>query len=205
MRLVDILFRGGHLSERALTELCFSGDRPAHLDHCDICAERAVALGRWLDDVRAVAIDEADTAFPAERLAAQQTQILRRLEQIDRPKRVIAFPAGQPRERERVVRGVRPAWVGFAAAAGLVLGLLGDQITTRVLARHDRVSARPAAQTQQAPAPATVAQTPVVAYDDLTDLDLQDRPFIEELALIDANTPHMIGRQIVLPMSSSGR
>jgi len=206
VRLVDILVRGGHLSERVLTELCFSGDRPAHLDRCDICAERAVALGRWLDDVRAVAIEEADTAFPAERLAAQQTQILRRLEQADRPKRVIAFPAGQPRERERVVRGVRPAWVGFAAAAGLVLGLIGDQITVRVLARHDRVSARPAAQAQQVPAPAIVAPPPVVAaYDVLTDLDLQDRPIIEELALIDANTPHMIGRQIVLPTSSSGR
>jgi hypothetical protein len=204
VRLVDIVFRGGHLSERALTELCFNGDRPAHLDRCDICAERAVALGRWLDDVREVATDEADAAFPAERLAAQQTQILRRLEQVDRPKRVIAFPAGQPRERERVVRGVRPAWVGFAAAAGLVLGLLGNQITGRVLGRHDRVPARPAAQTQQAPA--TVVQTPVAAaYDVLTDLDLQDRPFIEELALIDANTPHMIGRQIVLPTSSSGR
>jgi hypothetical protein len=204
VRLADFLFRGGHLSERALTELCFSGDRPAHLDRCDLCAERALALGRWLDDVREVADEEADAAFPAEQLAAQQAQILRRLEQIDRPVRVIAFPAGQGRERaDRAVRGVRPAWVGFAAAAGLVLGLVGDQITTRILTRHDTRSARTAVQVQQ---PVPSAPAPVAApYDILTDLDVQDRPFIEELALIDANTPHMIGRQIVLPISNTGR
>ena len=63
MRLSDRLFRRGHLSERALIDALLSGDRPAHLDRCDICAERAVDLGRWMDDVRTTGIEAADAAF----------------------------------------------------------------------------------------------------------------------------------------------
>jgi len=203
VRLADIVFRGGHLSDRALTDICLSGDRPLHLDRCEICAERADALGRWLDDVRAVAVEEADAAFPTERLAAQQTQILRRLEQIDRPVRVIAFP-GQTRDRsERVVRGIRPAWVGFAAAAGLVLGLLGGQLTSRLTARHDL--ARPI-QVQVPSAQPATASTQPVSYD-LADLDLQDRLFIEELEPIDSFTPRSMGgiNPLVVRTSQAGR
>jgi hypothetical protein len=198
VRLVDVVFRRGHLSDRALTDICLTGDRPLHLDQCEICAERADALGRWLDDVRAVAVEEADAAFPAERLAAQQGQILRRLEQIDRPVRVIAFP-GQSRERgERVVRGIRPAWVGFAAAAGLVLGLLGGQVTSRLTARHE--VARPPIQATQ------VAAQPVsYEFADL-DLDLQDRPLLEYFAGLDAYTPHAVSPgDLAIRTSQRGR
>ena len=51
MRLIDAVFRQGHLSEQALVEAVMTGERPAHLDRCDLCADRAVELGRWLDDV----------------------------------------------------------------------------------------------------------------------------------------------------------
>ena len=48
---------------------------------------------RWLTGIGDdAAVAEADEAFPAERLAAQQAQILRRLEALERPARVIAFP-----------------------------------------------------------------------------------------------------------------
>jgi hypothetical protein len=132
VRLSDRLFRRGHLSERALVDALFSGNRPAHLDRCDICADRAVDLGRWLDDVRVAGVEAADAAFTPERLALQQTQILRRLEQLDQPARVIAFP-GQTRsgERDSADRRVAPAWVGVAAAAGLVLGVIGGQVSAR--------------------------------------------------------------------------
>jgi hypothetical protein len=93
VRLADTILRRGHLSERALAEVYLAGERPLHLDRCHFCAERAVELSRWLDEVRAVGLDEADAAFPPERLAAQQAQILRRLEQVDRPARVISFSA----------------------------------------------------------------------------------------------------------------
>ena len=60
MRLADTIFRRGHLSERALAEVCMTGERPLHLDRCDICAERAVEFGRWLEDVRQVGLEDAE-------------------------------------------------------------------------------------------------------------------------------------------------
>jgi hypothetical protein len=150
MRLVDVLVRQGHLSERALVEAVMSGDRPFHLDRCDVCAARAVELNRWLDAVRITAIDAADEAFPQERLAAQQAQILRKLEQLDEPARVIAFPRQiRPDGREAGTRRVAPGWLGVAAAVGLVVGVIGGQITARV---------------GEAPAPVAVAPpTPVTS------------------------------------------
>ena len=188
MRLVDAVLRQGHLSEQALVEALMTGERPAHLDKCDICADRAVELGRWLDDVRAVGIEAADRAFPPERLAAQQAQILRRLEQLDEPARVIAFPAAtRAQGRESTGRRVAPAWVGIAAAAGLVIGVIGGQWSARLLP-----SAPPPASTVaavQPPAPAPV-QEPIVLPSSLFDLDL-DGPGAPSLAPINDLTPTM--------------
>jgi hypothetical protein len=132
MGLVDIVFRQGHLSERALVDAITTGARPLHLDRCDICAERAVRIGRWMDDVKTDAVELADHVFTPERLAAQQQQILRRLEQLDHPARVIAFPAAGRAEAHGLAgRRVAVSWVGVAAAAGLMLGLVGGQITAR--------------------------------------------------------------------------
>ena len=133
MRLVDAVLRQGHLSERALVDAIMTGDRPLHLDRCDICAERAVDLGRWLDEARAIGTEAADAAFPAERLSAQHVQIMRKLEQLDQPSRVINFPSLSRREiRSSSDRRVAPAWVGVAAAAGLAIGLVGGQLTARL-------------------------------------------------------------------------
>ena len=152
MRLVDAILRQGHLSEGAIVEALMTGDRPRHLDRCDICAARAVEMNRWLDAVRAAAIDAADEAFPAERLAAQQAQIQRRLAQLDEPARVLAFPAQYRLDaRENGRRRVAPAWVGVAAAAGLIVGVVGGQVTARIN--------QPAAP---APVPATATTTPPV-------------------------------------------
>lgn len=148
MRLVDMLFRQGHLSERALVDAIMSGDRPFHLDRCDICATRAVELNRWLDIVQTTAIEAADDAFPPERLAAQQGQILRRLEQLDEPSRIIAFPRQTMREaREAGSRRVAPGWVGVAAAVGLVVGAIGGQFTARATEPSAPVAAAPAVPT----------------------------------------------------------
>jgi hypothetical protein len=151
MRLVDALLRQGHLSERAIVEALMTGDRPLHLDRCDVCAARAVDMNRWLDAVKFAAIDAADEAFPQERLTAQQAQIQRRLAQLDEPARVITFP-GQHRleARDAGRRRVAPAWVGVAAAAGLVVGVIGGQ----VMARND-------VPTAVAPAPAAVTTAPL--------------------------------------------
>ena len=133
MRLIDTLFRQGHLSERALIDAIVAGERPQHLDRCDICAERAVARARWMDELPADATDLADDVFTPERLQAQQQQVMRRLEQLDQPARVIAFPAaGRADANGASGRRVAASWVAVAAAAGLVIGVIGGQVSARL-------------------------------------------------------------------------
>ena len=132
MRLIDVVFRQGHLSEQALIEAVAGGERPRHLDQCDLCAERAVAVGRWMDEVQLDATEAADAVFTPDQLAAQQSQILRRLEQLDNPARVIAFPVAGRTGRETGGRRVSASWVGVAAAAGLVIGIVGGQVSARL-------------------------------------------------------------------------
>jgi hypothetical protein len=185
VRLIDGLFRRGHLSERALVDALLIGDRPVHLDRCDICADRAVDLGRWLDDVKTAGVEAADAAFSPERLAMQQTQILRRLEQLDQPARVIAFPT-QARlgQRDPNDRRVAPAWVGIAAAAGLVLGLVGGQVSARIGgARQPAVPAQVVVQADEGPAISTAR----LSQPDL-DLDLEGLN-IPALDAVDGITP----------------
>ena len=153
MRLTDMLFRQGHLSDRAVNEALLTGERPAHLDRCDLCSQRAAELNRWLDEIRTIGVDAADDVFTPERLAAQHAQILRKIEQVDEPPRVISFPAASKSKatREGSMRRVAPAWVGVAAAAGLALGVVGGQLSARL-------TMQPVVITQ---APATAAVAPV--------------------------------------------
>jgi hypothetical protein len=132
VRLIDSMFRQGHLSDRAINEAVITGERPAHLDQCDLCAERAREASLWLDDIREAAVGEADRIFTAERLNAQQAHVMRRLEQADEPSRVIAFPHASRGARDPQSRRVAPAWVGVAAAAGLILGVVGGQLSARL-------------------------------------------------------------------------
>jgi hypothetical protein len=132
VRLIDVVFRQGHLSEQALIEAIAGGQRPLHLDRCDVCAERALAVSRWMDEVQLDATETADAVFTPEHLATQQSQILRRLEQLDSPARVIAFPAAGRTGREAGGRRVAASWVGVAAAAGLVIGIVGGQVSARL-------------------------------------------------------------------------
>ena len=193
MRLSDRIFRGGHLSERALVEALATGDRPEHLDRCDICAERAVALSRWLDDVRATGVEAADAAFPPERLAFQQTQILRRLEQLVQPARVIAFPSqARLTHREAGDRRVAPGWLGVAAAAGVVLGVFGGQLIPRQ--GPQLTPANPAAEVvppAAVTAPVAMADTPSMrSLSSLLDMEF-DTP-VKSLELVDDLTPRLM-------------
>jgi len=71
--------------------------------------------------------------FSPERLQAQQQQVLRRLEQLDQPARVIAFPAATRAELNGSTgRRVAVSWVGVAAAAGLVIGVVSGQVSARL-------------------------------------------------------------------------
>jgi hypothetical protein len=135
VRFADLILRQGHLSERTIVDAVMSGNRPAHLDRCDICASRAVDLSRWLDDTREIGLESADAAFPPEQLAAQRAQILRKLEQLDEPSRVISFPRHTARVDEPASgRRVAASWVAIAAAAGLIVGVVGGQVSARLAA-----------------------------------------------------------------------
>src|SRR5690606_7636115 len=100
---------------------------------------------------------------PPEKLALQQSQIMRRLEQLDAPPRVIAFPAqAVSAPRTDMGRRVAPAWVGVAAAAGLVIGIIGGQVSARLT--PTTANAPAPVQTQQAdPEPSVTVVQPVNA------------------------------------------
>jgi hypothetical protein len=134
VRIADTLLRRGHLSEDTLVEAWYAGTHPAHLDTCDVCAERALEVSRWLEQTRELGIAEADAAFPAERLAAQQSQILRKLEQLDRPAKLLSFPRvtaemSAPVDLAGHGHRVSSRWIAAAAAAGLILGVIGGRLS----------------------------------------------------------------------------
>ncbi|HXT30600.1 MAG TPA: hypothetical protein VN716_15005, partial [Vicinamibacterales bacterium] len=124
MSLLDRLARG-HLTDRQFAELWATsqstGVTDPHLDACADCRRRFEAFDRWVNGIGDELRTEADDAFPAERLTVQQAQIARRLETLERPARVLAFP----KAARAVISGnshVR-RWVTVAAAAGLIAGV----------------------------------------------------------------------------------
>jgi hypothetical protein len=181
--VTDTLFRGGHLSDRAVVDACMTGDRPAHMDRCDICAERALDLGRWMDDVRAVAEADIDAVFPAERLAAQQSQIMRKLEQLDQPARVIAFPKHIKLDGQHQRRGIAPGWLAVAAAAGLLFGVAGSQITSRFTNSPAQTTATNVVPTAAQPDAETVARVQQV------DKEVSERVRMSSVDALDQATP----------------
>lgn len=186
MPFVNALLRRGHLSDRNLVEAWQSGNRPPHLDRCEICLTRVVELTRWLDDVRDAAVQEADAAFPPERLAAQQAQIFRRLEHLDHPARLLAFPGSQAaggNDDGNRHRRLWPAWVAAGVtgvAAGLVLGVFADRVVNLETAK------RQAAQVSASEAARMASQSDDEAM--LIDADFT-RPHVVTLASLDEATP----------------
>src|SRR5687767_11349566 len=98
-------------------------------------------IARLLAEYSEAVTAEADAAFPAERLARQQTRILQRLEQEGRPGRVIAFPAGHAHEPPplRARPGMR--WIAGAAAAGLIIGVVAGHLTHDFSTRAPQIAA----------------------------------------------------------------
>lgn len=154
-----------HLSDDRLIEICFdlevtSSDR-AHLRACDACESRRSNLAGTLDDIDAAMTQDADDAFPAERLARQRARILQRVDQDGRPGRVITFPAGQP--HEGTPRRVRPArWgaVAAAVAASFLVGLLAEHLA------HEIPGSRQSMPAQRMQASVPITQVRPAASDD---------------------------------------
>jgi hypothetical protein len=153
---------GGHLDDGAFAEIWSaavdSGQTASHhhLAECAECRDRYDAFVSWLDRIHDDARDEADEAFPPERLAVQQAQVLRRLEAIERPARVIVFPKfARP---VTSTQGHAQRWVAGAAAAGLLIGLAAGQFVDI----RDAFTPRRTAPSQATQTARVLAQTPVV-------------------------------------------
>ena len=173
-----------------------AGSHP-HIASCAPCRSRYAALTAWADGLRADAFAEADEIFTPERLAAQQGQIFRRLEAMERPARVIAFPRfGRPVTSNR---SNAQRWIGAAAAAGLFVGLAAGQIMDlRWPTGRGAADPGPIAQTSQS-ARTTGGVTPVSVS--LSDEELfynpDARSSASPLDAIDAITPRT--RDLDLP------
>ena len=155
-----------HLSDDQLIDACLGvpeAGAQQHLLGCAACEARRTAVGHMLTDVTDVAVAEADAAFSPERLARQHARILQRVDQDGRPARVIVFPAGQG--PSPTLLHPRPArrWVAAAAAAGLVLGVLGGHFA-RNLTGFDGAPTQ--AVVSQAPGPAAVRTISMTAEDE---------------------------------------
>jgi hypothetical protein len=75
---------------------------------------------------RAAACAEADAHFDDRALEAQRHKILARLAHLGHPARVLRFPKASYSDLPAV--GVNRRWISVAAAAGLIIGLLGGQL-----------------------------------------------------------------------------
>jgi hypothetical protein len=75
---------------------------------------------------RAAASAEADAHFDERALETQRHKILARLANLGHPARVIRFPKAPAGEMPAT--GVNRRWISVAAAAGLLIGLLGGQL-----------------------------------------------------------------------------
>jgi len=188
-----------HLSDDALVRLWTEGLESAmplhpHLAACAVCRARLDTLAHWIDSVGDTLRDEADEMLTPDRLASQQAQIARRLEAIDRPARVLAFP----KAARAVISGhsnVR-RWVTVAAAACLIAGFgLGQVFPVRRAIQQQHVMAPPTLTQPQAQERARVI-TPEVTSDEELLSDAFTRSHVQTLSALDDMTPH--ARDIVL-------
>jgi len=196
--------RPRHLDDDRLYE-CYVAQRrgepvdpPAaeHLTDCEPCAAQFAEMARLMDMVRIEGEAEADAVFTPERLREQQQQILRRMDAVARPARVLSFPGRMMQRTIRVSTLRSPRWTAAAAAAGLFLGIAlgasyewesrGRMLPT--LVSRNSLGSRGA---HLAPVPSRGAGDG--AADEAFMMELEtalDRPHTRELAAFDAFTPH---------------
>lgn len=124
-----------HLTEQQLIEVCLDdtpdAEHPAraeHLEHCGECQARHSEFVTLLTDVSRAAAADAEGAFSDDRLARQRDVIMERVAQASAVGRVITFPAG-PARSSLPAGPSGSRWVAAAAAAGLVIGLLGGHLS----------------------------------------------------------------------------
>ncbi len=194
MSLLERLGRG-HLTDvqfaKYWAEPKTEGSAHPHLAACDACRARYAEFERWVTGIGDALRDEADEAFSGERLAFQQAQIARRLETLERPARVIAFP----KAARAVISGnshVR-RWVTVAAAAGLIAGVgLGEVVPLRHVIEQRRTAQTPVLDAPMtARAEKQIQRIAAAPSDDELLEDAFARPRVSALSALDNLTPHV--------------
>lgn len=117
---------------------------------------------RLLEAYRAAACAEADAHFDDRALDTQRNKILARLAHLGHPARVIRFPRAP--YGELPTPSVNRRWISVAAAAGLLIGVLGGQFVHIVPNQTRRLAPMATSIAPSAPARPNFVQT--VAADD---------------------------------------
>jgi hypothetical protein len=114
---------------------------------------------------RAAACAEADAHFDDRALEAQRHKILARLANLGHPAKVLRFPKATYSELPAV--GVNRRWISVAAAAGLLIGLLGGQLVHLVPQQTRRLAPMATSVAPSAPSRTTYAAVSVPVDDGL--------------------------------------
>jgi hypothetical protein len=120
-----------------------------------------------LEAYRAAACAEADAHFDDRALEAQRHKILGRLAHLGHPARVIRFPRAAAVEAPSA--GVNRRWISVAAAAGLIIGLLGGELMHLLPQPTRRLSPMATSIAPSAPARPAIITASVGGDDDLLD------------------------------------
>lgn len=92
----------------------------------DSSEQERTALEASLEQYRSAAFAEADAVFDDKALEQQRHKILDKLAHLGHSARVIRFPKAPQGDVTTV--SINRRWVSVAAAAGLIIGLLGGQL-----------------------------------------------------------------------------
>ena len=150
---------------------------------------READMNAALEAFRAAACAEADAHFDERALESQRHKILARLAHLGQPAKVIRFPKSTYVEIPKIA--VNKRWISVAAAAGLLIGLLGGQLVHLMPQPTRRLS--PMATSIAPSAPARPSFVPVSASVDdglLGEIELVMQVRIaHELRALDEFTP----------------
>jgi hypothetical protein len=118
-----------------------------------------------LEAYRAAACAEADAHFDERALEHQRHKILARLAHLGHPAKVIRFPRAP--YGELPTPSVNRRWISVAAAAGLIIGVLGGQFVNLVPKPTRRLAPMATSIAPSAPSRPAFIQTAAIADDGL--------------------------------------